>query len=63
LLLRLNKDSLDFSQVKAGGADLRFATASGVPMNYEIEQWDAAAKTAAIWILTRALFRRRIVYV
>ncbi len=55
LLLRLNKDSLDFSQVKAGGADLRFATASGVPMNYEIEQWDAVAKTAAIWICVPAI--------
>ncbi len=49
LLVRLNKDSLDFSQVKAGGADLRFSV-GGQPMAYEIEQWDAVAGTAAIWV-------------
>jgi Domain of unknown function (DUF2341)/Domain of unknown function (DUF5018)/Carbohydrate esterase, sialic acid-specific acetylesterase/Concanavalin A-like lectin/glucanases superfamily len=50
VLVRLNQYSLDFSQIKAGGADLRFATAAGVPMDYEIEQWDGVAKTAAIWV-------------
>ncbi|MCX6878595.1 MAG: DUF2341 domain-containing protein [Verrucomicrobia bacterium] len=55
LLVRLNKDSLDFSQVKAGGADLRFATTTGLPLAYEIEQWDAAAKTAAIWVRIAAI--------
>ena len=50
LLVRLNQYSLDFSQIKAGGADLRFATAAGLPMPYEIEQWDAVARTAAIWV-------------
>ena len=55
LLVRLNKDSLDFSQVKAGGADLRFATTTGVPLSYEIEQWDAAAKTAATWVRIPAI--------
>ncbi|MCX6872983.1 MAG: DUF2341 domain-containing protein [Verrucomicrobia bacterium] len=55
LLVRLTKDSLDFSQVKTGGADLRFATTTGMPLAYEIEQWDAAAKTAAIWVRIPAI--------
>ena len=50
LLVRLNKDSFDFSQAKAGGDDIRFADAAGTSLAYEIEDWDAVAGTASIWV-------------
>jgi hypothetical protein len=49
LLVRLTKDSFDFSQAKSDGADLRFA-AAGKPLVYQIETWDATAGAAAIWV-------------
>ena len=49
LLARLDKDSFDFKQAQATGADLRFA-AAGKPLSYQIDQWDAAGGTAAIWV-------------
>ena len=50
LLVRLDKDWFDFSQAKANGEDLRFSTSTGQPLAYEIEQWDAAAGEASIWV-------------
>jgi len=50
LLLRLDKESFDFRQTKPDGADVRFATSAGAPLSYQIETWDAAAGTAAIWV-------------
>ena len=49
LLLRLNKDTFDFSQAKADGADLR-VSAGGQPLSYQIEKWDAAIGTASVWV-------------
>ncbi len=40
-----------FSGASAGGADIRFANAAGVPKAFEIEYWNATAKQAAIWVL------------
>ncbi len=54
LLVRLDKDSFDFNQAQATGADLRFA-AAGKPLAYQIDQWDAAAGTAAIWVRIPAI--------
>ena len=45
LLLRLDKDSFDFKQAQADGADLRFA-AAGKPLAYQIDTWDAASGKA-----------------
>ena len=50
LLLRLHADTFDFSQAKADGTDLRFSTADGTPLTYEIESWDAARGAAAVWV-------------
>jgi len=50
LLVRLNKDWFDFSQAKANGDDIRFASDAGTPLAYEIDEWDAAAGTASIWV-------------
>ncbi|MCU0979121.1 MAG: DUF2341 domain-containing protein, partial [Pirellulaceae bacterium] len=50
LLVRLNGDWFDFRQAKPNGEDLRFSTATGTPLAYQIEQWDAAQGAASIWV-------------
>jgi hypothetical protein len=37
--VQLNKDNFDFSQARDDGGDLRFATADGKLLPYEIELW------------------------
>ena len=49
LLVRLDKSTFDFKQAQADGGDVRFAVA-GKPLAYQIDQWDAAAGVAAIWL-------------
>lgn len=53
LLVRLHRDWFDFTQAKADGADLRFSLVTGdrtTPLAYQIEEWDAAAGSASIWV-------------
>jgi len=50
VLVRLNKDGFDFTKAKAAGEDIRFATVAGAPLAYQIDEWDAAAGTASIWV-------------
>ncbi|HEX5790232.1 MAG TPA: DUF2341 domain-containing protein, partial [Luteolibacter sp.] len=50
LLVRFNSDNFDFSQAKPDGSDIRFATATGVALAYQIEQWDSANQLAAVWV-------------
>jgi hypothetical protein len=50
LLVRLHKDYFDFAQAKAGGDDLRFTTAKGDPLAYQVEEWDAAGEAASVWV-------------
>ncbi len=50
LLVRLHKDFFDFGQAQANGADLRFSTADGKPLAYQIDEWDAKAGNASIWV-------------
>ncbi|MCX6874629.1 MAG: DUF2341 domain-containing protein [Verrucomicrobia bacterium] len=49
LLVRLDQEWFDFSQAQAMGGDLRFA-AAGKALAYQIDDWDAAAGTASIWV-------------
>ncbi len=51
LLVRLHRDFFDFSQAKADGDDLRFASAKGAPLAYQIEEWDAVKGVASVWVL------------
>ena len=46
----LDKDWFDFSQTKANGEDIRFASSTGTPLAYEVDEWDAAHGTASIWV-------------
>jgi biopolymer transport protein ExbB len=50
LLVRLAAPAFDFSQAAPDGSDLRFSAADGTPLPREIENWDAAAGTAAVWV-------------
>jgi hypothetical protein len=49
-LLRLTSANFDFREAAPDGADLRFADASGAPLDFEIERWDTASRKAEIWV-------------
>ena len=49
VLVRLHKDFFDFAAAKPNGDDVRFS-AGGKALPYQVEQWDAAAGTASIWV-------------
>lgn len=53
-LIRLHKDFFDFGQAKPEGEDVRFF-AAGAPLAHQIEEWDAAAGVAAIWVRIPAI--------
>ena len=50
LLVRLHKDFFDFSQARANGDDLRFSSAKGDSLAYQIEEWDATKGVASLWV-------------
>lgn len=50
LLVRLNSNNFNFTQAASDGSDIRFATAAGVGLSYQIDQWDSANQTAAVWV-------------
>ncbi len=50
LLVRLHRDWFDFSEAKSHGEDLRFSSSAGAPLFHQIEQWDAGAGTASVWV-------------
>jgi Domain of unknown function (DUF2341)/Concanavalin A-like lectin/glucanases superfamily/Carbohydrate esterase, sialic acid-specific acetylesterase len=50
VLLRLTNNNFNFTEAQSDGRDIRFTTASGLPLSYQIEQWDSLAGNAAVWI-------------
>ena len=50
LLVRLNSGNFPFVQAASDGRDLRFATAAGTALSYQIELWDQANGQAAVWV-------------
>jgi hypothetical protein len=50
LLVRLTAASIDFSQAKKEGEDLRFVRDDNVAIPFEIEDWDSVKSTAAVWV-------------
>lgn len=50
VLVRLSKNNFDFSQTNNDGTDLCFTKTNGIPLVFEIEQWDAVSGYAAIWV-------------
>ena len=51
VLIRLTSEFFDFGQARSHGEDLRISTAAGVPLAYQIEQWDAGLGSACLWVL------------
>ena len=50
VLVRLQKDSFDFTKAQPQGEDIRFATSDGVPLAYQIDEWDATRGEAVMWV-------------
>jgi hypothetical protein len=50
VLVRLDKDGFAFGEAQANGEDIRFSTSVGVPLNYQIDSWDATAGKALVWV-------------
>ncbi|MEY4566558.1 MAG: hypothetical protein RLY14_1528 [Planctomycetota bacterium] len=50
LLVRITGEYFDFGEAQKNGEDLRFSTSDGKKLAYQIEQWDSARKSAAVWI-------------
>ena len=50
LLVRLHKDFFNFSKTKPMGEDIRFSSADGKALKYQVEQWDGANGFASIWV-------------
>ena len=50
LLVRFNSGNFNFGQAASDGSDIRFTTPAGTALSYEIEQWDAIAGQAAVWV-------------
>ena len=49
-MVRLNSGNFTFSQAQSDGRDIRFSTAAGAALSYQIEQWDAINTSAAVWV-------------
>ena len=49
VLVRLHQDFFNFATAKPSGDDVRFS-AGGKPLAFQIEHWDAAAGSAAVWV-------------
>lgn len=50
VLVRLRRADLDFGQAQPHGEDLRFADTDDEPLAFQIEEWDAAAGIASVWV-------------
>ena len=50
LLVRFNSGNFPFNQAAADGRDIRFTTATGSALSYQIEQWDSVNGRAAVWV-------------
>ncbi len=50
LLVRFNSNNFNFAQAQSDGRDLRFTTAAGAALPYQIEQWDQAGSKATVWV-------------
>jgi hypothetical protein len=50
VLIRLTSMNFNFSQAKPEGEDIRFVRLDNSTLPFEIEYWDSASATAAIWV-------------
>ncbi|HAJ78298.1 MAG TPA: hypothetical protein DCO75_00880, partial [Fibrobacteres bacterium] len=57
LLVRIDTTMICFNQARGSGYDLRFSKSDGTHLNYEIEKWDSAGKSASVWVLVDTVFQ------
>lgn len=50
VLVRLHRDWFDFTQARPDGADVRFTTDGGERLAHQVEEWDAKAGSASVWV-------------
>ena len=50
VLIRLRRETFPFAQAQPHGEDLRITDSKGTPLAFQIEQWDAQAGTASLWV-------------
>ena len=51
ILIHLDSQNFNFAEAQSAGQDIRFTTLDGVtPLNYQIENWNASAQVANIWV-------------
>lgn len=50
LAIQLDESNFDFAQAQPMGVDVRFEELDGTALPHSIEHWDAAGKTAALWV-------------
>ncbi|MBN1306975.1 MAG: DUF2341 domain-containing protein, partial [Chitinispirillaceae bacterium] len=60
LLVRFDASTFDFSQALTGGEDVRFTKTDGTPLPFEIEQWDAKAQNAVVWVRIDTIYGNSI---
>jgi hypothetical protein len=57
LLIRLTAANFDFSRIKSTGAGISFVKLDGrTVLPHEIEQWDSAGQSAALWVRIDTIF-------
>jgi hypothetical protein len=49
-LVRLSAANFAFGQARADGRDIRFSKINGAHLSYQIDAWDSAGGSAAIWV-------------
>lgn len=55
LLVRFNSGNFDFAEAQSDGRDIRFTTAAGAALSFQIEQWDSVNQRAAVWVKIPAI--------
>lgn len=56
LLIELNDENFDFTNVKNDGSDIRFTRSDSIILKYELERWDYINKEAIIWVNIDTIF-------
>lgn len=59
LLIHLDSTNMDFTTAQNNGEDLRISKGNNIALPFEIDQWDATNKSAAIWVLVDTLHARQ----
>jgi hypothetical protein len=62
VLIRLTSGTIDFSQARADGGDLRFIKEVGTPLPYEIERWDPVTGLAEVWVRVDTIYGNDIAH-